>query len=62
MWIELLTAIGLLLFLEGAIWAVAPDGMKRLLIAVLEQPAANIRITGLTIAAIGVAIVLWIKP
>ena len=59
MWMELLTALGLVLFIEGAVWAAAPDAMKRLLVAMLAQPAANIRVTGLTLAAIGVAIV-WI--
>ncbi|GHF30720.1 hypothetical protein GCM10017044_27630 [Kordiimonas sediminis] len=55
----IVTAIGLAFFIEGAAYALFPDGMKRLLVAALEQSAANLRVTGLTIAAIGVAII-WL--
>lgn len=58
-WSLLAIAIGLALFLEGAAYALLPSGMKSLLIAMLEQPAAKLRALGLTMAAIGVAIV-WL--
>jgi len=61
MWLEILVALGLVLVIEGVAWALFPDQLKRLLVALLAQPAANIRLTGLTLAVIGVAIVWMVK-
>lgn len=58
-WSILIVGIGLALFLEGVAYALLPEGMKVLLVAMLEQPAAKLRGMGLTMAAIGVAIV-WL--
>ena len=58
-WSLLLIGLGLALFIEGVAYALLPLGMKSLLIAMLEQPAAKLRGLGLTMAAIGVAIV-WL--
>lgn len=58
-WTVLIIALGLALFLEGAAYALIPERMKALLIAMLEQPAAKLRVMGLTMGAFGVAIV-WL--
>lgn len=58
-WSLLVIGLGLALFLEGAAYALLPERMKSLLIAMLEQPAAKLRGVGLTMALIGVAIV-WL--
>jgi uncharacterized protein YjeT (DUF2065 family) len=58
-WNILIIALGLALFMEGVAYALIPERMKALLIAMLEQPAAKLRGVGLTIAAFGVAIV-WL--
>ncbi len=58
-WSLLIIGIGLALFIEGVAYALLPEGMKALLVAMLEQPAAKLRGMGLTMAAIGVAIV-WL--
>ncbi|MCJ9427475.1 DUF2065 domain-containing protein [Kordiimonas marina] len=62
-WTLLLTGLGLALFIEGAAYALIPDSIRRHLIAMLEQPVAKLRWLGLTLAAIGVAMV-WLvnKP
>lgn len=60
-WELLLLGLGLALFLEGAAYAVMPESFKKLLIAAAGQPAAKLRIMGLTLAAIGVAIVWMVK-
>lgn len=52
-------AIGLAIFIEGAAYALLPEGFKKLLVAASSQPAAKLRLMGLTLAAIGVAIV-WL--
>ncbi|WP_417458760.1 DUF2065 family protein [Kordiimonas sp.] len=60
-WEPLLLGLGLALFLEGAAYAIMPESFKKLLIAAAGQPAAKLRIMGLTLAAIGVAIVWMVK-
>lgn len=60
-WELLLLGLGLALFLEGAAYAVMPESFKKLLVAAAGQPAAKLRIMGLTLAAIGVAIVWMVK-
>ncbi len=61
MWLELIIALGLVFFIEGVAWALFPNQLKRLLVALMAQSAANIRLTGLTLATIGVAIVWMVK-
>lgn len=58
-WSLLAIGLGLALFIEGVAYALLPSSMKSLLVAMLEQPAAKLRGVGLTMAAIGVAIV-WL--
>ncbi len=60
-WKLLLLGLGLALFLEGAAYAIMPESFKKLLIAAAGQPAAKLRIMGLTLAVIGVAIVWMVK-
>lgn len=56
---DLLVALGLVLALEGMLYAVAPAAMKRMLETMLKQPEGNIRWAGLIAAITGVVIV-WI--
>ena len=56
---ELLLALGLLLVFEGALYALAPDRMKKLMQAMQSQPADRLRIAGLAAAAAGVAL-MWL--
>lgn len=58
-WKLLLIGLGLAFFLEGVAYAVMPESFKKLLVAASQQPAAKLRVMGLTMAAIGVAIV-WL--
>ncbi|GGB37541.1 hypothetical protein GCM10011505_18800 [Tistrella bauzanensis] len=58
---DLLTAIGLVLVFEGAIYALFPRGMKRMIVAVLAEPEDRLRVGGAVIAGIGVAIVWWLR-
>lgn len=56
---ELITALGLVLVIEGALYALFPDGMKRLMALMLNQPAGSLRTAGVVTACLGVGIV-WL--
>lgn len=58
-WELLITALGLALFIEGAAYALLPETLRRLLVAALERPVAKLRVMGLTLVAIGVAMI-WL--
>ncbi len=51
---DFLTAVGLVLVIEGALYALFPEGMKRMVVQVLALPPAAIRVSGLVAAALGV--------
>ena len=54
---ELGVALGLVLALEGAVYALFPDLMKRMAAEVVRAPGDTLRIAGLVSAACGVAVV-----
>lgn len=56
---ELITALGLVLVIEGALYALFPDGMKRLMALMLNQSAGSLRTAGVVTAGLGVGIV-WL--
>jgi len=56
---ELVTALGLVLVLEGVLYALVPGGMKAIMRSAMETPDQTLRLTGLIAAVIGVFLV-WI--
>ena len=58
---ELFTALGLAVAIEGALYALFPATMKRVLREALEQPENVLRVAGLAAAVGGVAIVWLIR-
>ncbi len=56
---DLFTALALVLVLEGTLWAVAPDGMKRAVVVALSMTSQKLRVGGLIAAALGVFFV-WL--
>ena len=58
---ELIIAIGLLLFIEGILYASFPSKMKNMLKTIEKLPANNLRISGLLFAIIGFMIVWYFK-
>ena len=58
---DFLVAIGLVLVIEGAIYAIAPDRMKTMMRQVMDVPDQTLRTVGLIAAAIGVAMVWMIR-
>lgn len=58
---DFLTALGLVLVLEGIIYALFPDGMQRFMAMMQDVSPASLRAAGLMSAAVGVAIVWAIR-
>jgi len=58
---ELIIAIGLLLFIEGMLYALFPSKMKNMLKIVEKLPVNQLRISGLIFALIGFGIIWYFK-
>ena len=58
---ELIIAIGLLLFIEGMLYALFPAKMKNMLKVIEKLPVGQLRVSGLFFALIGFAIVWYFK-
>lgn len=58
---ELGLALALMLVIEGAVYALFPDFMKRLMQVVQDQPTIAVRWTGVVVAAVGVGLVWLIR-
>ncbi len=56
---DLFAAIGLAIALEGILYALFPDAMKKYMKQILELPALTIRRVGVVAAIFGV-IVVWL--
>ena len=57
--VDLITALGLAITIEGIAYALFPDAMQKMMAKVLALPSANIRAAGLAAAAAGIFI-LWL--
>lgn len=58
---DLFTALALAMAIEGTLYALFPDAMRRMMAHVLEMPSSNLRAMGITAAVIGVGIVWLIR-
>ena len=58
---EIGIAIGLLLVIEGLLYAVFPNAMKNMLNLMKDMPATKLRSGGLIFAVIGFILVWYIK-
>tara|TARA_Y100000590_G_scaffold127348_1_gene145628 strand:+ start:78 stop:263 length:186 start_codon:yes stop_codon:yes gene_type:complete len=58
---ELIIAIGLLLFIEGMLYALFPSKMKNMLKLIEKISTNQLRISGLLFALIGFVIVWYFK-
>ncbi len=56
---DLLVALGLVMVIEGLLYALFPEGMKRMMQQLLTLPSEQVRSAGLVFAVIGVGIV-WL--
>lgn len=54
-----MVALGLVLVIEGTLWALAPGLGRKLLQAAAETPESNLRLVGAAAVALGV-FVIWL--
>lgn len=55
---DFLTAIALILVIEGIVYALAPETMKRMAVRMMATPPQALRVGGLIAACLGV-IMVW---
>jgi hypothetical protein len=58
---DFLTGLGLALVLEGLVYALFPDGMRRAMMQILSLPGSTIRIFGALAIGLGVALVWAVR-
>lgn len=58
---DLAVALGLVLVIEGSLWALAPGLGRRLLEAATTTPESQLRLGGAVAAAIGLSIVWFVR-
>lgn len=58
---DLIVALGLVLVIEGLLWAVSPAFGRRMLEAAAEMPESTLRTAGAIAIAAGVAIVWFVR-
>jgi uncharacterized protein YjeT (DUF2065 family) len=56
---DFLSALGLVLVIEGVLYAAAPEAMRRMMLAAQAVPPRLLRAGGLAAAALGV-IIVWV--
>ncbi len=56
----LIIALGGAMLLEGAVYALFPNGMKRAMREIMDMPEAQLRSGGLIVAAIGLTLIVVI--
>lgn len=58
---DLAVAIGLVLVIEGLLWALAPRAGRKLLEATAQVPESSLRMAGALAVAVGVFIVWMVR-
>ena len=58
---DFIAALGLVLVIEGIVFALFPEGLKRKLIAALVMPSTTLRVFGLVAAVAGLAVVWMVR-
>ncbi len=58
---DLLAAVALALAIEGALYALFPDAMKRFILRVADQPANALRTAGVVATAVGVGLAWLVR-
>jgi uncharacterized protein YjeT (DUF2065 family) len=57
--VDFLVALGLVLVIEGLLFAALPSVTKRAMVHILEAPESALRVLGIVSAAVGLA-VIWL--
>ncbi|MFN3687874.1 DUF2065 domain-containing protein [Salinarimonas sp.] len=56
---DLITALGLVLAVEGLLYAAFPEGMRKAMLTAAQTPADTMRIVGIVCAVAGVGLI-WL--
>lgn len=59
--LDFVTALGLVFVIEGVIYALFPDAMKRMIVSILALPPEQLRAFGLVMAVFGVFVVWLVR-
>ena len=58
---DLIAALGLVLVIEGVLYALFPDAMRRWVHLMVQQSASSLRLAGLAFAFVGLVIVRLVR-
>jgi uncharacterized protein YjeT (DUF2065 family) len=58
---DVIVAIALILVIEGALYALFPEAMKRMMIRIVHEPDSTLRTAGLAAAVLGVVLVWLVR-
>ena len=61
MWQEILTALGLVLVIEGIIPFINPKSFREAMLRASQTDDSTLRFIGLTLMLVGVGILYWIR-
>lgn len=61
MWVEILTAIALVLVIEGVLPFMNPQGMRKMIVLVAQMDDATLRAVGLTSMLCGVLLLYLVR-
>ncbi len=56
-----MTALALVLVIEGLCYALLPEQMKRMMVTIMSVPSGTLRMAGLAAAVVGVGIVWLVR-
>ncbi len=58
---DFITAVGLVLVIEGLLYAMAPTAARRMAVDVSQMPVSTLRTIGVVVLSVGVGIVWLIR-
>ena len=58
---DLITALALAVAIEGALYSLFPEGMKKVMLHAIAQPPRNLRAAGIIAAVAGVGVVWLVR-
>ena len=58
---QLAIAFALIIVIEGVLYALFPNGMKRMLVSMIDVPSSALRTAGLASAIVGVVLVWFLR-
>ncbi len=58
---DLIVGLGIAMVIEGALYTLWPDGMKRMMSALLTQAPGMLRSAGLVLAVVGLGLVWAVR-